>query len=124
MAEELPEELKLKVMKKLMKKVAEESMKQSQQQNQVFDPEKLVWSKVSDDKAAELLKKTKNLYPEAYQDVIRVLAYLIQSGSISELDGYTMYAILQRLGIPVKPDLRIRFVKHGKEVDFKEYVED
>lgn len=124
MAEELPDELKLKLMKKFMRKVSGEASKKSEEKGEHVDPEKLVWSRLGDEKAEELLRKTKNLYPEAYSHVISLLAYMIQSGSLDVLDGYTLYAILQRLGIPVKPDIKIKFVKKGKEVDFKEYVEE
>jgi len=96
--------------------------KQSEKDEQI-EPEKLVWSLLSDEKAVELMRKAKTLYPGKYEYAIRVLAYLIQRGQLKELDGYTTLVLLNRLGIPVKPDLRIRFVKHGKEVDMKEYLE-
>jgi len=88
-----------------------------------LDVEKLVWSKLSDDRAVELLTKAKSLYPEAYPYVIQVFYELLNRGLVKELDGYTVYAVLQRLGIPVKPDIRIKFVKHGKEVSMKEYLQ-
>lgn len=124
MAEELPDELKLRLMKKFMKKIGGEVSKKSEEEGEHVDLERLVWSRLGDEKAEELLRKTRNLYPEAYGHVISLLAYMIQSGSLDVLDGYTVYTILQRLGIPVKPDIKIKFVKKGREVDFKEYVED
>ncbi len=120
MADELPESIKLKLLKKMMSSMAKS--KQSEKNEQI-DPEKLVWSRLSDEKAEELIRKAKTLYPGRYEYAIRVLAYLIQQGQLKELDGYTTLVLLNRLGIPVKPDLRIKFVKHGKEVDMKEYLE-
>jgi len=118
-SDELPEHLKLKILKKWISE-AKPATTSSQQQG---DPEKLVWSKLSDDRAVELLSKVKELYPEAYPAVIRIFYELLTRGLVSELDGYTVYSVLQRLGIPVKPEVRIKFVKHGKEVSMKEYLE-
>ncbi|RLG84064.1 MAG: hypothetical protein DRO40_02545 [Thermoprotei archaeon] len=125
MAEELPESLRAKLLKKLWKETLKRAREAKDKEEQKsIDTEKLVWSKLSDERAKELLEKTKSLYPEAYPYVIRILGALLVKGAVSELDGITVYGILQRLGIPVRPDLRIRFVKRGKEVDFKEYMGD
>ncbi|OYT40945.1 MAG: hypothetical protein B6U89_00495 [Desulfurococcales archaeon ex4484_58] len=118
MAEELPESLKMKLLKKWMSEQRRVKEKESS-----VDPEKIVWEKLVDDRARELMSKAKHLYPDRYRYVIDILYRLIIEGSIKELDGYTTLLILHRLGVPVKPDLKIKFVKRGKEVDFKEYVE-
>ncbi|NPA99634.1 MAG: hypothetical protein GXO43_09680 [Crenarchaeota archaeon] len=121
MADELPESIKLKLLKKMMSSL--KTSGEQQEKKEEIDPEKLVWSKLSDEKAVELMRKAKALYPAKYEYAIRVLAYLIQHGELDELDGYTTLVLLNRLGVPVRPDLRIKFVKHGKEVDMKEYLE-
>ncbi len=120
MSEELPEYLKMKLMKKIIK---EATKKQYEEKKQVIDPEKIVWEKLADEKAIELMKKAKALYPELYKYAVHVFYQLIVSGAVKEFDGYTTLILLNRLGIPVKPDLRIRFVKRGKEVDLKEYLD-
>ncbi len=119
MAEELPEHLRIKLMKKLM---IEASKKVSEKEEKKTDPEKIVWEKLSDEKAKELMYKAKTLYPNRYPLVIQVFYALLQQGKIKEFDGYTTLVLLHRLGVPVKPDLRIRFVKHGKEVNMKDYL--
>ena len=119
MAEELPEHLRIKLMKKFM---IEASKKVSEKEEKKTDPEKIVWEKLSDEKAKELMYKAKTLYPNRYPLVIQVFYALLQQGKIKEFDGYTTLVLLHRLGVPVKPDLRIRFVKHGKEVDMKDYL--
>ncbi len=116
MAEELPESIRAKMIKKIMKNLAKKEESKS------IKLEDYVLSRLSDERARELLEKTKSLYPQAYPYVIALFYKLLEKRVVEELDGYTVYTVLQRLGIPVKPDLRIRFVKHGKEVDFKEYV--
>ncbi|ABN69399.1 hypothetical protein Smar_0286 [Staphylothermus marinus F1] len=122
MAEDLPDHLKMKLMKKIMSKVMRSSEEKKQIEKEKTDPEKIVWEKLSDERARELMSKAKVLYPDKYPLVIQVFYALIQQGKINEFDGYTTLLLLHRLGVPVKPDLRIRFVKHGKEVDMKEYL--
>lgn len=121
MAEELPDHIKLKLLKKLMDQHLKKNIEKKNEV--VSDPEKFVWEKIVDERAEELLLKAKNFYPEKYRYAILVFYQLIRQGVIKELDGYTVYTLLHRMGIPVKPDLRIKFVKHGKEVSMREYLE-
>ncbi len=121
MAEELPEELRRKLMRKWMRRLG----KQGEEKRDVAEnPEEIVWSRLSDEKARELFRKAKILYPARYRAAVRALAEAVKKGLLGEIDGYTALVLLHRLGMPVKPDLRIRFVKHGKEVSFKDYVGD
>lgn len=119
--EDLPESVLMEKMKKYMKMIAHQQQKE-QKQIPSEDPEKVVLSKASDEKAAELLKKLKLLYPEVYRVIIPELYRLLQTGVLKELDGLTVYSIIRRLGLDIKPDIKIKFVKHGKEVEFKEYI--
>lgn len=118
--EEIPEEIILKKMKKYMSSL---SQKAERSQAQQVDPEAYVLSKASDDRAKELLEKMKLYYPEVYRAVIPELYKLLSSGILKELDGLTVYAIIQRLGLDIRPELRIKFVKDGKEVDLKDYID-
>jgi hypothetical protein len=120
LSDELPDELKLKMLRKLMQSQA---LKRDEKQTSQEDPEKVVYSKLSDDRALELVEKTKQLYPSEYRIVVEVLYELVKRGVVEKLDGLTVLAVLERLGLDVKPDLRIRFVKRGKEVGLDEYVE-
>ena len=123
MAEELPEEIKAKILNRMLKEIAKRRYEASSREG-IVDPERIVSSKLADDRARELLSKTKIYYPDIYPEVVKILAALIKNNIVKELDGYTLYNILVKLGIYVKPDLKIKFVKHGKEVDFKEYMGD
>jgi hypothetical protein len=117
---ELPESLKKKMLEKIMREALSARRKEEEKKE---DPEKIVWSRLSDEKARELMYKAKIQYPELYPYAVKVFYELIVSGKIGEFDGYTTLILLHRLGIPVKPDIRLRFVKHGKEVDLKDYTE-
>jgi hypothetical protein len=115
MSEEIPEHLKLKIYRKLMTQI-------SQQKQQAEDPEKIVYSKLADEKAVELMNKLKTKYPDVYRTLVNELYRAIKNNVISEIDGYTLYQLFQTLGLDIKPDLRIKFIKHGKEVDLKDYL--
>ncbi|MEZ0393828.1 MAG: hypothetical protein ABWK00_02100 [Desulfurococcaceae archaeon] len=120
MSDELPEELRTKLMKKLMAEAARRARATSEQQE---DPEKVVRSRLADERAEELHDKVRALYPSFYEPIVRALYDLLKRGAIEEVDGLLVLSIVRRLGLRVTPDLKLRFVKHGKEVDFKDYVE-
>ncbi|MEM3927303.1 MAG: hypothetical protein QXU13_06975 [Desulfurococcaceae archaeon] len=120
MSEDLPEALRLKLYKKYMALL---SSSQKTSETTTEDPEKYVRSKLSDDKAVELMDKLKAYYPDIYMGIIKELYNVLKTGQLKELDGITVYSIIRALGLDIKPDLRIKFVKHGKEVDINEYLD-
>lgn len=117
--EELPETLIAEKLKKYMKTMMQKSEATTQHRE---DPEKYVIEKASDERAVELLEKLKLKYPSIYSALINELYKLLKSGKLRELSGYDLYMVIQGLGLDIKPDVKIKFVKHGKEVDFKDYV--
>lgn len=123
MSEELPENLRKKLLEKYMRRIVESQKKIVEKGVESVDPEKVVWSRLADEKARELMYKAKKLYPQLYPYAVKVFYELIRTGKVSEFDGYLTLLLLNRLGIPVKPDIRLKFVKHGKEVSFREYAE-
>lgn len=120
--EDIPNSIIAEKMKKYMRMITQQRDQSRLQPTE--DPEKFVLSKASDDRALELLEKLKLVHPDVYRALIQELYKLLKSGVLREIDGLTVYSIIRRLGLDIKPELRIRFVKHGKEVDFKEYVGD
>jgi len=120
LSEELPDTLKLKLLKRAFHQVLKEREKSLELLNE--DPEKYVYAK-SDEKAVELLEKIKVKYPEIHDELIRELYKVLKSGKISSISGTLIYNLVNMLNLDVKPDIRIKFVKHGKEVDLKEYLD-
>ncbi|MCC6034843.1 MAG: hypothetical protein LM567_05070 [Desulfurococcaceae archaeon] len=120
MSEELPDTLKLKLLKRAFHQVLKEREKPTE--HFAEDPEKHVYA-MSDEKAVELLGKIKLKYPEIYGVFIRELYKALKSGKISSISGMLIYDVINTLNLDVKPDIRIKFVKHGKEVDLKEYID-
>ncbi|WP_440059787.1 hypothetical protein ACSU1N_01095 [Thermogladius sp. 4427co] len=119
MADELPDEIRLKLMKKLL---STSTTRKEESSRNLVDPEAIVYGNLSDERAREILEKTKALYPDEYKTVVLVLYELLRRKAVDKLDGLTVLAVARRLGLDVRPDLRIRFVKHGREVDFDEYI--
>lgn len=121
MANDIPDELKLKIMSKWLSSV-KPRRDRGEESVDVKNIERVVWSKLSDDRAVEFMEKTKTLYPDLYPRVLEVFHYLLSKGLVRELDGYTVLTVLRRIGLDIKPDIKIRFVKDGKEVDLREYL--
>ncbi len=123
MSDDLPVELKMKLYKKYLAKLANKSENTaSPKESVVEDPEKFVQSRLSDERAEEIMMKIKIKYPEIYDLLVKELYRAIKQGIVNKLDGLTLLSIAQSIGLDIRPDLRIRFVKNGKEVDMKEYL--
>ncbi|MEM1643076.1 MAG: hypothetical protein QW369_04060 [Desulfurococcaceae archaeon] len=117
MSEELPEELKLRVMRKMIRRAMEERSAEA-----FNDIEKEVWNKLADERAREFMEKAKALYSRYYEVAVKVFYELLKKGLVKEFDGYTTLLLLNKLGIPVKPEMKLKFVKRGREVDLKNYI--
>lgn len=117
MSDEIPESLKLKLYKKYL-----ESVGKKKDDSRSESPEETVLRSLADDRARELMEKLKAFYPSVYQALIGEFYRMLKEGVLREIDGLTVYSIIKTLGLDIKPDLKIKFVKHGKEVDFDEYV--
>ncbi|QOR95162.1 hypothetical protein IMZ38_06140 [Thermosphaera chiliense] len=113
----------MKLYKKYLAKLANKNENSVSAKESVReDPEKVVQSKLSDERAEEIMEKIKIKYPEIYDLLVKELYRAIKQGVVSELDGLTLLSIAHSIGLDIRPDLRIRFVKNGKEVDMKEYL--
>jgi len=121
-SDELPESLRMRLYKKYVSMLAAKNTADKSSEPRE-NPEEAVWSRLSDDRAQELMTKLKALYPDIYKPLIQELYRLIKSNALRELDGLTVYSIIRSLGLDIKPELRIKFVKDGKEVDMNEYLE-
>lgn len=118
MSDDLPESIKLKLYKKMLSQAVSRQEDQAPRE----DPEKVVHSRLSDERAVELMDKLKSRYPDIYGALVNELYKAIEKSLISRIDGFTLYSIISRLGLDIKPEIRIKFVKHGKEVDLKDYL--
>ena len=120
--EELPPSLRKKLLEKAMKMIIDKS--RAKQEYVPPSPREMVLNVLADERARELLERAEREYPEATRYAISVIARLIQAGYVRELDAETLLILLNNLGVPIRPEIRIKFVKKGKEVSLKEYLED
>ncbi|MFZ8782506.1 MAG: hypothetical protein ACO2OR_00755 [Desulfurococcaceae archaeon] len=58
-----------------------------------------------------------------YVVLVRELYEALKSGRVNRVDDILVYSIIRMFNLDVKPDVKIKFVKHGSEVDLKEYLE-
>ncbi len=122
--DDLPPTLKMKLYSKIIRRISEAQKEKEQREEQTLSPRKIVEQVLVDEKAREFLERALKEYPEAAEYAINVIAELVKRGYIREIDGVLMLQLLNRLGVPIRPELKIRFVKRGgKEVSLKEYLE-
>ncbi len=70
---------------------------------------------VKGSRAEEIIRKAVDIYGDDAIKVFRELVKLYERGSIRELMDYELYQILERLGLHIPLETRIRIVKHGSE---------
>jgi len=70
---------------------------------------------VKGSRAEEIINKALDIYGDNALKVFREIVRLYERGSIRELMDYELYQILERLGLHVPLETRIRIVKHGSE---------
>lgn len=121
MSEDLPNSLKLKIYRRLLERAMQQAQQlQSNQERE--DAEKAVLSRLADDRAVELMEKLKLKYPEIYKALVQELYKAIRNNIINSIDGLLVYNIINKLGLDIKPEIKLKFVKHGKEVDLRTYL--
>ncbi len=122
--EDLPPTLKMKLYSKILRRISEAKREEELRKKEQENPRKIVEQVLADSKAREFLDRAFREYPEAAEYAVSVIAQLVKRGIIKEIDGVLMLELLNRLGVPIRPEMKIRFVKRGgKEVDLKEYLE-
>lgn len=121
--EELPPTLKMKLYGKMLRRLSE-IRKEEKKQVEKISPRKIVEQVLVDERAREFLERAYREYPDATEYAVNIIAELVKKGYIKGIDGVLMLQLLNRLGVPIRPEMKIRFVKRGgKEVDLKEYLE-
>lgn len=122
MLEDLPLELKRKLLKK-QREIIEEYFKRQKNRELKRKPKEIVLS-VLDEKAKEVFAEAEKQYPGVMDYITEVLAKYIIEKSVKSIDAYELYNLLLALGLEVRLPLKIKFVRHGKELSVEEYVKD
>ena len=74
------------------------------------------------DRADEVLDSAKEQYPEEAEIVAKKLLTLIEQGILDKIDGPSLYNLLRNLGLRVKIDTRVMYVKRGESKDLSELI--
>lgn len=76
-----------------------------------------------DAKGQEVLQAALEQYPGETMAVVEKLAELIKTGKISEtIDGGDLYTLFRNIGLRVKIDTKILYVKRGEAKDLRELL--
>ena len=121
--EDLPLSLRKKLVE-MQRRMLAESSRKAEDREKPKSPMEIVKSLLEDEKAREVLEHAMAQYPEATEYAVGVIAELARRGRITSLDGYLLYRLLLALGIPVRLPSKIKFVRKGREVDVREYLEE
>ncbi|MEM1945772.1 MAG: hypothetical protein QXH12_08760 [Candidatus Caldarchaeum sp.] len=113
--------LQLKRMMKLMsQKVQQEAVKQQTAQDVEPSPLEIVRSRLGE-RGGEVLSAALEQYPQETMAIVNKLAELIKAGKITEpIDGGELYSLFRSLGLRVKIDTKIMYVKRGEAKDLRE----
>ncbi|MGQ9759283.1 MAG: DNA-binding protein [Candidatus Methanomethylicaceae archaeon] len=110
--------IKFKKMLKLQRRHA--AMQQKSQAKPEVDDLTLVRSKLTD-RGPEVLDAALSQYPEATREIIGYLAKLYRSGKLSDtISGEELYGLFYDLGMRVRLETTITYIKDGKRVSLSE----
>ncbi len=79
---------------------------------------------VEGSRAEEIIDKAIKYYGDEAIRVFKRIVELYEKGEIGKLTDYELYEILQRLGMKVPIETRIRIVRHGSEKSFSEALSE
>jgi len=121
--EDIPLSFKKKMIEMQKRMFIKRLMEEAKAKSKERSPREIVLNALEDERAKEILELAEEQFPEATEYAISVIARVILSGKLKSIDAYLLYELLHALGVPVRIPTRIKFVKKGKEVDLKEYLE-
>jgi len=75
-------------------------------------------------RADEIIDKAVRYYGDDAIRVFKKIIELYERGEISKLADYELYEILQRLGMKIPLETKIRIVRHGSEKSFSEVLSE
>jgi DNA-binding TFAR19-related protein (PDSD5 family) len=109
--------IKLKKMKELQKLLATKTQKVEKKE---VDDIAFIKSKLTG-RGLEVLEAALSQYPEMTREVIKYLAELYRKGKISgEISGEELYTLFYDLGMPVRLETSITYLKDGKRISISE----
>ncbi|MEM0348973.1 MAG: DNA-binding protein [Candidatus Caldarchaeum sp.] len=112
--------LKLKKMMQLASMAAQAGAEQQQKPAPAETPLDVVKKNLGP-RGDEVLQAALEQYPRETSAIVEKLAQLMKAGQITEpIDGGELYNLFRSLGLRVKLDTKITYVKRGEAKDLKE----
>lgn len=107
--------IKMRKLRELQKLYLEKTQKKPE-----LDDLSIVKSKLTG-RGPEVLEAALSQYPKAAREVVRYLAELYRSGKLTEeISGEELYTLFYDLGMPVRLETSITYVKDGKRISISE----
>jgi DNA-binding TFAR19-related protein (PDSD5 family) len=112
------EALKQKKLRKLQRKMAFQEQKKEQ-----IDTQKIL-NTIFKERAWEVFNTACVQFPSEMAMVEQLLVNLKLAGKINEMDGEQLYALLRKIGLPVRLNTTISYLSHGKIESLSEKIKE
>ncbi|GBC68846.1 hypothetical protein HRbin01_00532 [archaeon HR01] len=121
MAEDDLELRRLQLRRLMRMALAAESKKPAEPERREPTADEIVRSRLGE-RGEEVLNAAYEQYPEATAKIVEQLAKLIKEGQIDTvIDGYMLYSLFRNLGLRVRIETRIKYLKRGEVKDLSEF---
>lgn len=117
------EAIKRRKLRELQKKVAQEQKGKEGDKNPLVDSDKVL-NRVFGYRAWEVFNTASAQYPEEMSEIKAALVKMADSGELTEIDGERLYVFLRNLGLRVRLETEIKFVKKGETKSLSEKLEE
>ena len=74
------------------------------------------------ERASEVMEAAREQYPREAEAVARRLLELVESGRVDRIDGESLYNLFRSLGMRVRIETRLTYVKRGEAKDLGELL--
>jgi|WetSurSiteA1Bulk_404760.scaffolds.fasta_scaffold322875_1 programmed cell death protein 5 len=117
------EAIKRKKMLELQKKFAVEQKKKERETESLTDPDKAL-DRVFKYRAWEVFNAACDQYPQVMKKVKEALVKMVSSGEVKEIDGEQLLVSLRNIGLDVRLETEIRFLKKGESKTLSQKLEE
>jgi DNA-binding TFAR19-related protein (PDSD5 family) len=112
------EALKQKKLRELQKRMASQEQKKEQ-----IDNHKILET-IFQERAWAVFNTARAQFPGEMVKVEQLLVNLTQAGEIRKMDGEQLYALLRKIGLPVRLNTTISYLSHGKTESLSEKIKE
>jgi len=115
--------IKRRKLQELQKRMVRAQKGVEHEKKALVDSDKVL-SKVFGYRAWEVFNAASAQYPEEMSEIKAALVKIAASGELTEIDGERLYVFLRDLGLRVRLETEIKFVKKGETKSLSEKLEE